>query len=143
MSSYSPSHLRLTAVDTETTVRIELRGDLDYDNADLLLEAATAKLAAHPRLRDLHLGCAELGSIDSTGLSILLMIRRRTDAAEVSLHLEDRTPALDRLLRITGSLEYLTALSTGAVHETSGPGESRADAEEAIPARPTGPDSSA
>ncbi|MFE4860509.1 STAS domain-containing protein [Streptomyces sp. NPDC056670] len=143
MSSFPSSHLRLTAVDTETTVRIDLRGDLDYDNADLLLDAATAKLAAHPRLSDLHLGCAGLGSIDSTGLSVLLMIRRRTDAAKVLLHLEDRTPALDRLLTITGSLEYLTALPTSAARQTSGPGESRADTEEAIPARPTGPDSSA
>ncbi|CAM5282413.1 sulfate transporter [Streptomyces xanthochromogenes] len=143
MSTIPSSHLRLTTVDTETTVRIELLGDLDYDNADLLLEAVTAKLAAHPRLRELHLGCAGLGSVDSTGLSVLLMIRRRTDAAKVLLYLQDRVLALDRLLTITGSLDYLTALPTGAARETSGPGESRADTEEAIPARPTGPDSSA
>ncbi len=131
MSTLPSSHLRLTAIDTETTVRIELRGDLDYDNADVLLEAVTDKLAAHPRLRDLHLGCAGLGSVDSTGLSILLMIRRRTDAAHVCLHLEDRTPALDRLLTITGSMEYLTALpADAAARESAGAKELRADTEE-------------
>ncbi|MEU3369324.1 STAS domain-containing protein [Streptomyces sp. NPDC006711] len=143
MSTYPSSHLRLTAEDTGTTVRIELHGDLDYDNADIVLDAVTEKLRERPRLRDLHLGCAGLGSVDSTGLSVLLMIRRRTDAAQVSLHLEDRTAALDRLLTITGSLDYLTGGATRGVHETSGPGESRADTEEALPARPTGPDSRA
>ncbi|MCX5384476.1 STAS domain-containing protein [Streptomyces sp. NBC_00083] len=143
MSTHPSSHLRLTASDTETTVRIELRGDLDYDNADVLLEAVTDKLTGHPRLRDLHLGCAGLGSVDSTGLSVLLMIRRRTDAAHVALHLEERTPALERLLTITGSLGYLTGGASQAAREASGPGEPRADTEEAIPARPTGPDSSA
>ncbi|MER5664334.1 STAS domain-containing protein [Streptomyces mirabilis] len=143
MSTLPSSHLRLTAVDTETTVRIDLHGDLDYDNADLFLEAVTSKLVAHPRLRDLHLGCAGLGSVDSMGVSTLLMIRRRTDEADVLLYLEERTPELNRLLTITGSLEYLTALPSGAARETSGSGESRADTEEATPARPTGPDSSA
>ncbi|MFE9407124.1 STAS domain-containing protein [Streptomyces sp. NPDC006530] len=130
MSTLPSSHLRLTAVDTESTVRIELRGDLDYDNADLLLEAVTDKLTAHPRLRDLHLGCAGLGAVDSTGLSILLMVRRRTDAAHVSLHLEDMTPALDRLLTITGSREYLTSLAADTARESTGSEELRADTEE-------------
>ncbi|WP_329241698.1 STAS domain-containing protein [Streptomyces sp. NBC_01478] len=143
MSNLPSTHLRLTAVDSGTTVRIDLQGDLDYDNADVLLETVTRKLAAHPHLRDLHLGCAGLGCVDSMGLSTLLMIRRRTDEAGVLLHLEERTPALNRLLTITGSLEYLTAFPNRATRETSGSGDSRADTEEAIPARLTGPDSSA
>ncbi|MFG3280470.1 STAS domain-containing protein [Streptomyces sp. NPDC048111] len=143
MSNQPSSHLRLTAVDTATAVRIELDGDLDYDNGDVLLDAVTDKLAAQPGLRDLTLGCAGLGAIDSTGLATLLMIRRRTDAAGVLLHLEDRTAPLDRLLTLTDTLDHLTASPAGAVRETSGPGEPRADTEEAIPARPTGPDGSA
>ncbi|MFJ9244396.1 STAS domain-containing protein [Streptomyces sp. NPDC101776] len=143
MNNLPSSHLRLTAVDTETTVRIDLHGDLDYDNADAFLETVTGRLAARPGLRDLHLGCAGLGCVDSMGLSTLLMIRRRTDEAGVLLHLEERTPELNRLLTITGSLEYLTAFPDRAERETSGSGDSRADTEEAIPARPTGPDSSA
>lgn len=35
---------------------------------------------------DLHLHCARLGTVDSTGLSVLLMIGRRTSAAGVRLH---------------------------------------------------------
>ncbi|MFJ9633230.1 STAS domain-containing protein [Streptomyces sp. NPDC101175] len=136
MSNRPSSHLRLTAVDSERAVRLDLHGDLDHDNADVLLETVTGELAAHPRLRDLHLGCAGLGCVDSMGLSTLLMIRRRTDEAGVLLHLEERTPALDRLLTITGSLEYLTAFPDRAARGTSGSGDSRADTEEAVPDRP-------
>ncbi|MFF6958973.1 STAS domain-containing protein [Streptomyces sp. NPDC008317] len=115
MTTIPPSHLRLTAVDTETTVRIELHGDLDYDNADRLLAVVSDKIADNPRLADLHLHCAGLGSTDSSGLSALLMIRRRTDEAGVRLHLDDRSSALERLLTITGTLAHLTALpATGA-----------------------------
>ncbi|MGE6738616.1 STAS domain-containing protein, partial [Streptomyces sp. NPDC059900] len=64
MTTTPPSPLRLTTVDTEDTVRIEVHGDLDYDNADHLLLAVTAKLAEHPRLSDLHLHCAGLQAVD-------------------------------------------------------------------------------
>ncbi|MFE6165789.1 STAS domain-containing protein [Streptomyces sp. NPDC056486] len=113
MTTTPPSPLRLTTVDTEDTVRIELHGDLDHDNADHLLHAVTDKLAGHPRLGDLHLHCAGLDVIDSMGLSILLMIHRRTSAAGVRLHLDDRTAKLDRLLTLTGTLDHLTAPLTG------------------------------
>ncbi|MGW5861405.1 STAS domain-containing protein [Streptomyces sp. NPDC055239] len=113
MTTTPPSPLRLTTVDTEDTVRIELHGDLDYDNADHLLRAVTDKLAEHPRLGDLHLHCAGLDVIDSMGLSILLMVHRRTSAAGVRLHLDDRTAKLDRLLALTGTLDHLTAPLTG------------------------------
>ncbi|MET7683422.1 STAS domain-containing protein [Streptomyces sp. NPDC005423] len=106
--------LRLTSLGTGTTVRLGLRGDLDHDSAGLLLEAVTGELAARPGLRALRLGCAGLGFVDSMGLSILLMVRRRTDEADVALYLEERTPALDRLLALTGTLEYLTAPPAGA-----------------------------
>jgi len=104
-----PHALHLNTVETEHTVRIEITGDLDYDTADLLLEKATAQLSARPGLKDLHLHCAGIGIVDSMGLSILLMIGRRTAAARVRLHLDDRPVQLDRLLSLTGTLEYFTA----------------------------------
>ncbi|MEU6123176.1 STAS domain-containing protein [Streptomyces sp. NPDC047123] len=110
------SHLCLTTVDAEDTVRIKIEGDLDYDTADLLLQAVTAQLAERPELAHLHLHFAGLGSIDSMGLSVLLMIGRRTTAAHVRLHLDDRPANLDRLLDITGTGDYLTgAPVVGAV----------------------------
>ncbi|MER5967809.1 STAS domain-containing protein [Streptomyces sp. NPDC002057] len=127
-----PHYLRLTTVGIQDSVRIEVHGDLDYDSADLLLEEATAQLAARPALTDLHLHCAGLGAVDSMGLSALLMIGRRTTVAGVRLHLDDRPANLDRLLELTGTLDYLTTpLPTGAA-ETS--------VTEEMAARPTGPD---
>ncbi|MFC8700318.1 STAS domain-containing protein [Streptomyces parvus] len=104
-----PQHLQLTTVDEQNSVRIELHGDLDHDNADLLVQEATDRLAARPALTDLHLRCARLGAVDSMGLSALLMIARRTAEAGVRLHLDDRPARLERLLSLTGTLGHLTA----------------------------------
>ncbi|MFH9137416.1 STAS domain-containing protein [Streptomyces sp. NPDC017524] len=125
-----PDHLQLTTVDARDRVRIELHGDLDYDNADLLVQEALAQLTARPTLTDLHLGCAGLRTVDSMGLCALLMISRRTTEAGVRMHLDDRPARLDRLLALTGTLDHLTAPPpTGSVAEGSPLG-----------ARPTGPD---
>ncbi|MBQ0851139.1 STAS domain-containing protein [Streptomyces sp. NPDC057620] len=141
MTMLPPAHLRLTTVDTDDTVRIELHGELDYETADSLLTEVTAVLTARPRLHDLHLHCAGLDNIDSMGLSILLMIRRRVDQAGVRLHLDDRPTTLERLLIITGSLEYLTTSPTDTANPSLGTGEDPRTSGEAMTARPTGPDS--
>lgn len=134
MTATPPAHLRLTAVD-EGTVRIELHGDLDYDNADRLLDTVTGQLAAHPRLEHLHLDCGGLGVVDSMGLSVLLMIHRRTSGAGVHLHLDHRSAQLDRLLAVTGTMDHLTAPESGATGPSHTTGE---DAGQARSARPDG-----
>ncbi|GAA4116883.1 STAS domain-containing protein [Streptomyces hundungensis] len=101
-----PPGLRLVTIDAENTVRIEIIGDLDYQTADVLLDEVTAQLGARPDLKDVHLHFQEIGTVDSMGLSVLLMIHRHTTAAGTRLHLNDRPPNLDRLLDITGTLEY-------------------------------------
>ncbi|MEU3601254.1 STAS domain-containing protein [Streptomyces sp. NPDC006798] len=135
-----PSALQLTTIDTADTVRIEITGDLDYDTADLLLDEVTDELSARPGLKELHLHCAEIGVVDSMGLSILLMIGRRTAAAGARLHLDDRPAILDRLLDITGTLDYFTVTPpTGDAshHSTT---HSPPTTGEAQAARPSGPD---
>lgn len=136
MTTVPSDHLRLTTVDAQDRVRIELHGDLEYTNADLLLDEATAQLAARPDLKDLHLHCGGLGVVDSMGLSILLMIARRTSAAGVRLHLDDRTDRLQRLLTLTGTLEYLT--SSPAPSAGSADPSGTEDSVQA--ARPSGPE---
>ncbi|KDQ67134.1 STAS domain-containing protein [Streptomyces halstedii] len=127
-------HLRLTTVNTQDGVRTEVHGDLDYDSANLLLNEVSAQISARPALTDLHLHCAELGTVDSMGLSILLMIGRRTAKAGIRLHLDDRPANLDRLLRLTGTLDHLTAPPlTGAVRSSPTEGS-------VVAARPIGPD---
>ncbi|MGY5036621.1 STAS domain-containing protein [Streptomyces sp. 900116325] len=134
MTTPPPDGLRLTTVDTEDRVRIELDGDLDHYTADLLVNEATAQLSARPGLRNLHLHCGGLGVIDSTGLSALLMINRRTAAVGVRLHLEDRPANLDRLLHLTGTLDHLTAPPP-----TVGAAKRSTHEEEATALRPTRP----
>lgn len=139
MTTTPPAGLRVTTVDTDDTVRIEVNGDLDYDNADSLLATVTAKLAERPGLDDLHLHCAGLGTVDSMGLSVLLMIHRRTTQAGVRLHLDDRAEELDRLLTLTGTLDHLTAPLGAAANSGHGAGEPSLEST-AKSARPNGPD---
>ncbi|MFI8197580.1 STAS domain-containing protein [Streptomyces sp. NPDC085942] len=109
MTTHPQHNLRLTTVDEQDSIRIELHGDLDYDNADLLVQEAVARLAARPGLTDLHLRCADVEAVDSMGLCALLMIARRTAEAGVRLHLDERPARLERLLALTGTLGHLTA----------------------------------
>jgi anti-anti-sigma factor len=131
MTTMPPARLRLTTVDTEDTVRVELHGDLDYDNADHLLSAVTEQLAQNPGLRALHVHCAGLGDVDSMGLSVLLMIRRMTTEAGVRLRLDDRPARLDRLLTVTGTMGYLTVSADDAENSSRDGGEPLRTGEEA------------
>ncbi|MFF3565370.1 STAS domain-containing protein [Streptomyces sp. NPDC002574] len=136
-----PPALQLATVYTEDTVHIEITGDLDCDNVELLSDEVTAQLDARPHLKDLHLHCAGIGTVDSMGLSVLLMIGRRTRAARARLHLDDRSAKLDRLLAITGTLEYLTTTtptrSTSSQQNMAKPPMTRGKTQAA---RFTGPD---
>ncbi|MEV7831687.1 STAS domain-containing protein [Streptomyces subrutilus] len=142
MTSLPPSPLHLTCVDAHDTVRIELRGDLDHHCADILLDAVTRVLSERTGLRDLHVHCADLTAVDSSGLSTLLMVRRRTGAAGVRLHLDDRPVKLDRLLKITGTLDHFTTPDAGDRPGSCAPERRSTAPEESIPARSGGPDTS-
>lgn len=129
MTLHPPMPLRLTHLEKPGAARFELHGDLDHYWADLLLEAVEAVLAGDSGLHDVHLHCAGLSTVDSSGLSVLLMIRRRTSAAGVRLHVEERPVCLERLLELTGILEYLTAPEADAREQrpaaTEEPGRGR------------------
>ncbi|MFD3809196.1 STAS domain-containing protein [Streptomyces sp. NPDC058611] len=103
-----PGALRLTRLDTGDAVRIELHGDFDYRDADTVLDVVTAVLAEPGGPRDVRVDCTDVAAVDSSGLSTLLMVRRRTDAAGVRLHLDNRSLELERMLKVTGTLEHFT-----------------------------------
>ncbi|GGU63291.1 hypothetical protein GCM10010274_60030 [Streptomyces lavendofoliae] len=77
------------------------------------LAEATGVIKRHPHLRHLHLhpGLAELSICDSLGLSALLRIERFTSTG-ARLHLDNRSPALDRLLALTGTYDHLVRKAT-------------------------------
>ncbi|MGV9255194.1 STAS domain-containing protein [Streptomyces sp. NPDC003697] len=95
-----------------TVVTVRVVGDLDYDTGDELVDVVTEHLArsgsAGAACRDLRLDFAGLTWVDSMGLAALLMIRRRTGAAGVTLHLDNRPDFLDRLLGVTNTYDHLT-----------------------------------
>ncbi|MFJ9742947.1 STAS domain-containing protein [Streptomyces sp. NPDC101166] len=92
-----------TAVDDVGDARIRITGDLDWDSADDLTEAARACLRADPPPRQLRLDCAAMTLCDSLGLAALLMVQREAVAAGARLRLDDRPAHLERLLEITGT----------------------------------------
>ncbi|MFD3869408.1 STAS domain-containing protein [Streptomyces sp. NPDC058623] len=118
----TPGLLRLTRTGTDGSVRIELHGSFDHRNADALLDAVTALLAEPGSLHDLHLDCAGVSAVDSSGLSTLLMIRRATDAVGVRLRLDERPLKLERMLKLTGTLDHFTR------HHADGPADSATEA---------------
>lgn len=63
--------------------------------------------------------CADLAFCDSVGLSGLLLIERRTSGAGIDLHLDNRPTYFERILDITGILEYLTRRSATAADAPS------------------------
>lgn len=97
------------AADRSATVRIA--GELDSETTDEFVDATTRLLEAHPGLRALRFDCAELTFCDSAGLSGLLLVERRTSATGVALYLDNRPSYFERVLDVTGILEYLTTRS--------------------------------
>ncbi|WP_370963630.1 STAS domain-containing protein [Amycolatopsis sp. cg9] len=83
-------------------------GDLEFATAGLLLNLVTDRLADHPGVREVRLDCGEIGFCDSSGLSELLKVHRAVAGTGRRLRLDNRTPALDRLLVLTGTAKYLT-----------------------------------
>ncbi|MFF4321373.1 STAS domain-containing protein [Streptomyces sp. NPDC001568] len=116
----TPGLLRLARMDEGGTVRVELHGSFDHHNADGLVRMVTDLLAEPVTPRNLHVDCAGVSAVDSSGLSALLMIRRATDAAGVRLHLDARPLKLERMLKLTGTLEHLTG------HDADRPADSAA-----------------
>ncbi|MDJ1645305.1 STAS domain-containing protein [Streptomyces pakalii] len=120
----APSPFTLTPAPTPSTksVRVRAEGYLDYDTCDDFLVKATRYLDQIPAPDVLHLDCAGIEGLDSMGLAALLMLHRRCTAARVTLNLERLHPTVDRILRLTGTLEHLVPGST-TTKATTRPGD--------------------
>ena len=120
MTTSHPPAFTLTVDVQPGAVVVHVAGDLDHETCDELMRAVDQNLPGPGAgFLELRLDFAGLDGIDSMGLSTLLMIRRRTDAAGMNLYLDRRPRALDRLLEITGTLEHLTVPRDGRAGERS------------------------
>lgn len=104
-----PHELTLTWSSPRPGVRcLHLGGDLDHESSDALVETVGTALRDATGVHELRLDCTDVTYCDSYGLSSLLMVRRRTASAGAALYLDNRGPALERLLRVTNTLAHLT-----------------------------------
>ncbi|MFF4585607.1 STAS domain-containing protein [Streptomyces sp. NPDC001388] len=115
MTTHSDAGFQLaTTLDAAGDAHIRITGELDWDTADELGQAATDCLNADPAPRHLHLDCARLTLCDSLGLATLLMIHRDATAAGTRLHLDERPDVLQRLLRTTGTAHVFSDAAAAA-----------------------------
>lgn len=103
-------------------VCLRIHGDLDWDSADDLTEAARRCLEADRTPRLLRLDCGKVTQCDSMGLAALLVIHRLAAAAGTPLRLDHRPEALERLLELTGTLDHFTG-AEGTTAVAQAPGE--------------------
>lgn len=100
--------MKINIATTARSACVRVAGDLDYATTDQLVDAVCQLLTQRPTFVNLHLDFSELSYCDSVGLSGLLLIHGRASGAGIRLHLDHRPPFLERILDITGMLEYLT-----------------------------------
>lgn len=107
------SRLTLHAEFHQGVVTVHVGGSLEYGVTESLVAIVRDQLdrsrSGGLETRQLDLDVAELTFIDSMGLAALLMIRRVTDTHGAALRINHRPLCLERLLQLTGTLDYLTA----------------------------------
>ncbi|SEB68215.1 anti-sigma-factor antagonist [Streptomyces sp. 2131.1] len=113
----SAPSLFLTVESEGGAVCLRLAGVLDYDTSDELAARADACIEQGPRAGELHLDCEKLRLCDSTGLSALLMIHRRTTARGITLFLDNPPPFMERMLSVTGT-RHLFAPESGKARQS-------------------------
>lgn len=113
MTTLPPTEFVLVVRRAPATLTVHVAGELDYDTSDDLVETVTENLSsgdAPPHA--VRLDFQDLTWIDSSGLSALLMVHRRTSALGAGLHLDNRPVFLERMLQITNVLDHLTGPAT-------------------------------
>ena len=105
----------VTITKTGRAACVRVTGDLDYERADEVVEAASQLLARQVDLIDLHLDFSGLTFLDSAALSGLLLLHRRTTQSGVRLHLDHRPAFLDRVLQVPGLHGHFAAAHSDAL----------------------------
>ena len=100
----APLHLA-TTVDGGVA-RIAIQGELDLDRADEVASEITA--LAEQGATSVIIDVGALSFIDSSGLRALLTAREQLDASGTSLQVTNLSPAVERVLDMTGTRQLLT-----------------------------------
>jgi anti-anti-sigma factor len=100
-----PEHLQVRR--SGDTVTVSLSGDLDMP-ATFRLEPYLERVTQHPGVAALELELSDVEFIDSAGLGLLLATHERLGAAGISFWLADPSPAVRRMLDLTGVADAVT-----------------------------------
>lgn len=113
MTTSPPAEFTLIVRREPATLTVRVGGELDYDTSEDLVEAITRNLTGQETPpRAVRLDFQTLTWIDSSGLSALLMVHRRTRVLGATLHLDNRPDVLERMLHVTNVLDHLTSPAT-------------------------------
>jgi anti-anti-sigma factor len=80
--------------------RVHLTGELDISSSPRLI--ATLQDLARPPARRIDLDCSGVSFLDSTGLRALIVARNEATRHNVDLALADPSPAVRRVIEMTG-----------------------------------------
>ncbi|WP_306325970.1 STAS domain-containing protein [Streptomyces venezuelae] len=114
MTSYLPADLTVTVHRSHPdALHLAVAGDLDYETATRFSREVDQALDTHhrqhgPALHDLHLDFSDLTGSDSSALTALLLLHRRTHPAGITLHLDHQPAQMIRMLDLTGIADHLT-----------------------------------
>lgn len=97
--------LSVNAVVEDGTARVTLRGELDLDRASALAEELSALTSRGATAVDID--ASGLNFIDSSGLRALLSAREQLESAGAGLRLTAVSPAVERVLEMTGTRTLL------------------------------------
>ena len=89
--------LRLTIQHLGDVTVFRCAGGLTFGHAETLRHA----VLTHPRMRKAVLDLAEIGSLDASGLGVLLFLRAWTAEVGIALKLMNLKPSVTRLFKIT------------------------------------------
>ncbi len=96
--------VEVTAAGDRSLVRVV--GELDLDSAAILRRPVEAELSAEPA-HAVTLDLAELTFVDSSGLALLVELRRLASGAGVQLDIVNVRPGPQRVISIAGLAETL------------------------------------
>lgn len=96
--------VEVTAAGDRSLVRVV--GELDLDSAAILRRPVEAELSAEPA-HTVTLDLAELTFVDSSGLALLVELRRLASGAGVQLDIVNVRPGPQRVISIAGLAETL------------------------------------
>jgi anti-sigma B factor antagonist len=97
--------LRVEGKQNHTGTTITLEGEFDMTGTDRFWAFVTQALAEEPRAITVDARCLEF--IDSSGLMALLRARDAAVEAGVAFRVSDPSPALRRLVEVTGVKDLL------------------------------------